>query len=669
MENFSYHVPFYVVTGGVDLAGHSSELTPGQVGLFDRQTWSVATQAGQGKEFFFAQGHNGGKDWNLQNVSESHKSPFFLAKDVENIWLSRPVRLQNEEWVIGFNGSTSSKGLTFQKGKATRVKLYFFGQPTYRFFGGPKEYVVSYTPPVDCVEPCTEPDCEEPIVDCLVHTQALINQINEHVELQKFGVRAQLVNAPFTAATPNMEKYCLTICDNGDVLSLQKVQAQAPAGVTVERISRAGAMSTYQFCQPMPDAAPADFTQTGSVLQAVCENCPSGSSLVAASDVYMVKRILAAGTSLVDDAARDTFADAVGTTYGANDAGSTFQAQDGALGVVKIKVAKGTAVTASGSDVVEFSHTEEAQCVFANPAPIAWGACGTGVRSSRTLRINNLRRPDCDTAGDRLEDLEVMLAGVKGIKIDTLTKIAGVACVDDYTVEQWSNDCVSEEDCISNEVTFTYDKLPAIEGNAWEVIPPVVSENAARKCGIRISAGYVDPKSGNCFFDIKSYFEVDPIRMEVSLLNEDEGACDVSKWPTVHQSKVARQARQSGEEIVREAILKDHSYLKHLHGFSEDPLERDRFGNNIVERVDRNAFYNLYYVTFKASYGFQTTFRKNEQEKFTAVFAFKEGDASAKVFEDRVLSVLEGKSGVPMHIVDGDQKVSSGSTTTTTTGA
>ena len=39
MENFSYHVPFYVVTGGVDQAGHSSELTSGQVGLFDRTTY------------------------------------------------------------------------------------------------------------------------------------------------------------------------------------------------------------------------------------------------------------------------------------------------------------------------------------------------------------------------------------------------------------------------------------------------------------------------------------------------------------------------------------------------------------------------------------------------------------------------------------------------------
>ena len=54
MENFSYHVPFYVVTGGVKTSGHSSDLNAGAVGLYDRATFSVATAVGNGKEFFFA---------------------------------------------------------------------------------------------------------------------------------------------------------------------------------------------------------------------------------------------------------------------------------------------------------------------------------------------------------------------------------------------------------------------------------------------------------------------------------------------------------------------------------------------------------------------------------------------------------------------------------------
>ncbi len=75
MENFSYHVPFYVVTGGIMTQGHSSDLTAGQLALIDRATWSVATAAGSGKEFFFAQGSYGGITWDLGEMTESHKSP------------------------------------------------------------------------------------------------------------------------------------------------------------------------------------------------------------------------------------------------------------------------------------------------------------------------------------------------------------------------------------------------------------------------------------------------------------------------------------------------------------------------------------------------------------------------------------------------------------------
>jgi len=86
MENFSYHVPFYVVNGGIATSGHSADLTPGKVGLFDRNTFSVATAIGNGKELFFAQGANGGLDWYGAEVRNSHKSPFFFAKDVELLY-------------------------------------------------------------------------------------------------------------------------------------------------------------------------------------------------------------------------------------------------------------------------------------------------------------------------------------------------------------------------------------------------------------------------------------------------------------------------------------------------------------------------------------------------------------------------------------------------------
>lgn len=732
MENFSYHVPFYVVTGGVKLSGHSSELTAGAVGLYDRNTFSVATSIGNGKEFFFAQGNIGGKDFYGQPITETHKSPYFFGKDVENMYLSLPKRIQNEEWVLGFNGAASSKGLSYEKGKAVRVRLYFHGDPIYRFFGGPKEYIVSYTPQVDCGEPCNASDCPEGIVDCLTHTMKLVDMINKHTELKKFGVQAKIVNDPYVAGTVNMEKYSICICDNGDAVALQQVKAQYP-GQRITRISRSGSTSCYEFCQRSTEAAPADFTQLGSVSAAICGECPAGSTLQTGYDVYYVTRAIVGGEDFSTENSRQTYADGIAagyftattfngatavevvadsdaitlnahpfvtgqkvtyangggtsvvglttatdyyvikvdantiklaTTAGNAAAGTAIAIADGvgaahtltgtgntatfvssntSGALIKVQVPTGATVTATGTDSVDFAFSTGAQCVFDAPAAIAWTLSGEGIASRRTLKINQLLRPDCEAEGNRLADLESILAGVEGIDLTTLTVIPGVACADDYTVEQDSVDCLPE-DCLTNNVTFTYDELPAFENQSWEVVPPTVTDNEDRKCGIRISAGYIDPQFGECSFQVSDFYETMPIKMEVSLLVEDADNCDFATLPSQLQTKVGQMARQSGEYILREVIMKTDAYLKHINQYSADPRMREAFDKNLLSMVDRTAFYKLYYVTFRASYGAYSFRKRDVQESFTAVFAFKENDPTAATFESAILDVLTSKS-------------------------
>ena len=666
MENFSYHVPFYVVNGGIATSGHSADLKPGQVGLFDRSTFSVATGIGNGKEFFFAQGAQGGLDWYGAPVRVSHKSPFFFGKDIEDMYLSKPQRIQNEEWVIGYNGAASSVGLAYVKGEALRIKFYFHGQPTYRFFNAPKEFVVSYTPKEDCTTPCAAGDCPEGIADCETHTKALIDLINHHPELYKFGVTAKYVSNTYSAASTNMTKYCLTLCDNGDAQALNAVIAQAPTGVNVVRTARTGSLSTYQFCQADGDTAPSAFQQTGSVLQAVCADCPADSYLVGAKDVYIVKRPIVGSEDFTTATTRDNYANTVWQAYataasittststtstttaaGTANSDATFIGNDGATAWVKLKFAEGTTVTALGADLVEFSHTEAAVCVFDTPTSVAWETCGTGISSSRTLKIKSINRADCD-AGDRLADIEASLAGVVGIQINTLTKIAGTACMDDYTVEQVSVDCL-DEGCLTSNVTFTYDTLPSFENNSWEVVPETVVEDDTRKCGIRITAGYLDPRFGDCSFNPMDYYETEPVKMEVSLLGEDWDRCDFASRPTVAQTRIGQISRQSGEYVVRELIMKSDAYLKHVDQFSLESRMREAFDMQLLSSVDKTAFYNLYYVRFKASYGH--SFRKQSiQETFTAVFAFKEGDGTALNFESQILDVLTAKSGASLHV-------------------
>ena len=130
------------------------------------------------------------------------------------MYKSLPAKIQNEEWIVGCDGSASSKSLEFVKGKPTRIDLYFHGEPTYRLFNGPKEYSISYTPPEDCLTDCAS-DCDGTRQDPKPHAIQMINDINNRVELKKLGVRAKLVDSSFAAATATKQKYTISVFDDG----------------------------------------------------------------------------------------------------------------------------------------------------------------------------------------------------------------------------------------------------------------------------------------------------------------------------------------------------------------------------------------------------------------------------------------------------------------------
>lgn len=488
MENNSYHIPF-LVSGDVATTGHTSDMAAKDIGLFNRSNFNVSTSGSTEKEVFVAQAPNGGKDWYALPLTTTHKSPYFMVADVEDIYKSTHQAIQNEEWIIGYNGAASSKGLKFETGKATRIQLYFHGEPIYRFFNGPKTYVISHTPEEPCTTDCADGNCDDSISDGILEAKKLIDKINNHVELRKFGVTAHMVWDGYVN--------------------------EGTGGTTT---------ATKQF------------------------------------------RITLKRTS------------------------------------------------------------------------------GGAVRTS---------------------EIQTALAGVDGIVgggTPTVTVTAGAGTTtegiaDDYVVTLTSYEESDALGGLSSNVTFRYAALPAMDGVSWVEVAgsetdPATADSASevenRKIGIRITAGYIDPKFGDCSFDPKDYYETQPIKMEVSLLQEDGSKCDAAEWPSVLQTKVGTIARQSGEWVVRELLMKNGAYLKHMNAFSLNPREREAFEQNLLSEVDRNAYYTLYYVRVKASYG--NSFRKNEQEKFTLVFAVKSTE-SAKItaIEAEITGVLETRSDITMH--------------------
>lgn len=213
--NYEFNLPVFVASAGVATSGHTKDLAPGQVSIFDRQTWNVATSTGNGNEFFIGLGSYHTKD-NLTKffagMQRSLKSYFFRGADIDGFELSLPQRIQNQEYVIGYDGSgapnsygvsNAANNFQFQCGTDYQLRISLKGEPVYRVFGKTLEHVVSLT-----TAPCADPSCTTGCVgplDVVAYIKQFADNVNQHPELKELGIRAQAVLsnyvAPSTQAT------------------------------------------------------------------------------------------------------------------------------------------------------------------------------------------------------------------------------------------------------------------------------------------------------------------------------------------------------------------------------------------------------------------------------------------------------------------------------------
>lgn len=206
--NYEFNLPVFVATAGVATSGHTKDLAPGQVSIFDRQTWNVATSTGNGSEFFIGIGSYHTRD-NLTKfyagMQRSLKSYFFRGADIDGFEVSLPQRIQNEEWVIGYDGSGATNiygqpnNFQFQCGTDYQLRITLKGEPIYRVFGKTLEHIVSVS-----TDACTDPSCTTGCVgplDVQKYIKQFADNINNHVELKLLGVRAKADLSNYVAAS------------------------------------------------------------------------------------------------------------------------------------------------------------------------------------------------------------------------------------------------------------------------------------------------------------------------------------------------------------------------------------------------------------------------------------------------------------------------------------
>lgn len=643
MINFHYLQPVLPVSGEVVTSGHFGDLKAKagavSVGLYNATNtpsqYYIATGTGNADRFFIGNSSPATKDsldkWHFgrTNPIKSHE---FRGKDIISFEYANPTRLQKEVWHVGYTGvaGCNEKPFSFECGKTYGMMISLGGSPTFRQWAKTLRHEIYVTTPCCDSDECTT-GCADSAFDCEYVYKEFAKKINEHVELSLMGIKARYITSTYAATAPTHFDYCLSICDGGSPLDLAAVQAVVTEG-KVARTGRKGGISTYQVT--CVAAAPAPFTPTSDVLLADCGVCAPNYTLVPATDVYVVVRPLAGTEDLTSPATQLAYATSVASAYSGTS--PMFLSQNGATASIQFEVPTGTAATALLADAVIKGITKEARCTPRANTPVAWTQCGEHYKVQRDLCMT-LPRKECGGA-DYLAEVTAMLQADPTYVAGSVAMVAGQDCADKYTAKQWSN-CMDDA-CLSKD-TASYDRI--LQGFAnedvigvWEVVEDTAPVyDADKKCGLEISAETSERYLSDCVSQLNDFYETEPIRMEVNWIqNQLTGlpdACATKAMPKAQRTQLPAYASGTGEWFLREYI-KQNAYT--MMGCEEtDPKMREVLDQNLRPQVDRQAFYKIYYIKYRADKG--NTFGFDKKGEFCeAMIGFKEGEqAKAAAFE------------------------------------
>lgn len=659
----------FIGTGGLRTEGITADLKAGELGFFDKSTFSAiapsAINTFFNRQFIIAQGSYHTKDSltagnltdNFQKMKESVKTLGILPRYITRLEKVTPKRAEAESWVIGWDQITDCCAELECDSKYT-VRIDAKGDAIRRLLNRDwyKEFVIE----TECCEGCET--CSGSSVPRIKYFQDLANQVNEDPIAKKF-LKASLVydltacpieQLPYT-------KYCLDICDAGDILALASVQAQYPTetikrekrdGENVENLfdQTQGSISSYTFCS---NEAPEDFQPTAFSIPADCKTCPDGYTInldPAAGPFYkfVVSRPIAGDDDLSTETAAQAFADALAVEYG-GETPAEYLGQTGAVALVSFVVNKATydaGVVALLSDSIEEKGVSTYTCTPEDPALIAWAECGEYYKTTRRLCITLSK--DCDPAVSRLDDVIAAFNERKdvvtdSIQLSTVNSPNSNDCAEIIEITQISNECL--EDGCNTKSAAQFDELPSFEGHVWAECP-CVEENDCDTCvGVKIETAFVEPKFGNCSFSPMDHYNLDGIRLEISL-KDDADLCEQTRWP-VRKLTSFKAPQGLGESVLRKYLL-SNGYRLPEEQFEYDLRMREVIDQQHLNVVDRSAYYKRitlsHYIPHNA-HAMGMTGLSNDQS-YSLDFYFEEG-ADTSQFE-QMIQGLAGSAGVTM---------------------
>ena len=203
--------------------------------------------------------------------------------------------------------------------------------------------------------------------------------------------------------------------------------------------------------------------------------------------------------------------------------------------------------------------------------------------------------------------------------IDVAVKTTGTSAMT-YELTQ-----LSDAVAITNTDTMgipVYAAIPAYEGGyVWSVCPCEATPAAYAGCiGIKLTAAYIDTRFGNCSFRPTDYYNVQPLKIYVSKVDDAQYCTDNHTTWTVTHNVESKQANGLGETVLRDYLVALNYKQEY---FEWDPRFREVMDQQVFTAVDRTAKYDGLYLIHSIPNWVKGQNVKAYDEKYVLAFYFK----------------------------------------------
>ena len=129
-------------------------------------------------------------------------------------------------------------------------------------------------------------------------------------------------------------------------------------------------------------------------------------------------------------------------------------------------------------------------------------------------------------------------------------------------------------------------------GGTWDnYVSP--GHTANQYAGLTLYGAYVGTSFEDCTFQTSDFFEKEPVRLYASLVDYAGAPCEFEGLCVVTECE-GLQAMGLGESVARDVILSERYRQNFFH--SDLRIREITQGNEILNTINRNAFYTRYYL-------------------------------------------------------------------------